>query len=482
MGALAESARAAFGEVRERHPGESFYFFALFTDAFAAYILPTSGSEEGLRRVAEKYVAEFGRTVEEQADGLRWSPVDSPYHMFGEDHFGPVLELLGRRGDPWQRDDDGLDAEIDARFEACFQALAMLDEEGFFGRGAERERVLVNVLQGDQSDRSILENARRLNPPGAVARLERDLDIPPSAGEFVTLGSRGAYQINALEYAPGPGLLVACGSGGDLFAWDLHGGSELLAADHPENYWGCALSADGRTLLLNDHKRVMRVDLPSGARHDLRIRDAWAIAISPDGAVVAVAEGDSVRACEVSGGRELWRVERPASALRFSGDGTLLALVGDARAKGVFVLDASDGALRQELQRAPTPVRTAPGLVWGPDDLLFAAVDQETGHIRLWRPHDGFASGPSFDPVSGEVADLAFSPDGVLLASAHVGGAVNVWDVASARHLERLRGAPESMDAVVFVGDRRVAAAGRDVDSGPPVHIWTVAFNDGEAR
>ncbi|GAA4227284.1 hypothetical protein GCM10022254_14590 [Actinomadura meridiana] len=470
---LVEAARAAFGEVRERHPGESFYFFALFTDAFAAYILPSCGSEEGLRSVAEKYVAEFGQTVEQQMDDLRWSPVDSPHHMGGEEHFRPVLELLERRGDPWQRHDDGLDAEVDGRFEACFRALEILDEEGFFGRGPERDRVLVNVLQGDQSERSVLENARRLNPPAAVARLERDLDIPAPEGEFVTLGSRGAYQIRALEYAPGPGLLVACGSGGDLFAWDLHGGRELLAAEHSDNYWGCALSADGRTLLVNDTKRVMRVDLSDGARHDTGIRDAWAIAISPDGATVAATGGGSVRAIDVAEGHELWRAERPASALSFSGDGSLLALIGDAHARGVTVLDASDGTLRHEIQRKPSR-----GLAWAPDDGLLATADQD-GHIRLWHSRDGFTPGPTFDPVPGDVTDLAFSPDGTLLATAHTGGDVNIWDIDSARHLERLHGTPETMNAVVFVGDRQVAAAGRDVDSGPPVHIWTVEFNAG---
>ncbi|SNS70848.1 protein of unknown function [Actinomadura meyerae] len=176
---LVVAGRAAFREARERNRGETFYSFALFSDVFAAYILPTCGTEEGLLRVAESYLAEFGGTVEEQAATLRWSPADSPYHMLGEEHFEGVLELLNRRGDPWQRlddpDRDAFDAEVGGRFEACFRALARLDEEGLFGRGAERERVVVNILQGDQSEESILDNARRLNPPEALVRLERDM-------------------------------------------------------------------------------------------------------------------------------------------------------------------------------------------------------------------------------------------------------------------------------------------------------------------
>jgi hypothetical protein len=166
------AARAAFRQARELHPDASFYCFALYTDASAAYILPTCGSEEGLRQDADAG----------QAERLRWNPPDWPCHLLGEEHFQDVLELLDSRGDPWQRDDDDVDAEVAARFDACFRALALLDAARFFGQGAERDQVIVTVLQGDQSDRSRLNNARRLNPPPAVARLERDLTRPRPAG------------------------------------------------------------------------------------------------------------------------------------------------------------------------------------------------------------------------------------------------------------------------------------------------------------
>jgi hypothetical protein len=117
---LVAAARAAFTQARELHPDESFYGYALYTDAFAAYILPTCGSEEGLRQVARRYADEFGGTVAEQADDLRWNPPDWPYHTLGEGHFAGILGLLESRGDPWQRDDDGRGAEVGARFEACF--------------------------------------------------------------------------------------------------------------------------------------------------------------------------------------------------------------------------------------------------------------------------------------------------------------------------------------------------------------------------
>ncbi|MFD0903498.1 DUF4303 domain-containing protein [Actinomadura sediminis] len=170
-GRLADAARAAFTQAREAHPGETFYCYGLYTGPLYEYILPTCSSEEGLRAVARVYAGEFGRMAGEYADELRWSAADSPHHLLGEHHFARVEELLESRGGSGAMDGAEVEAEVEVRREACFRALARLDDEGFFGRGDERDRVVVTVLQGDQSDESRLENARRLNPAAAVARL-----------------------------------------------------------------------------------------------------------------------------------------------------------------------------------------------------------------------------------------------------------------------------------------------------------------------
>jgi WD40 repeat protein len=478
---LVAAARAAFTQARELHPDESFYCYALYSDAFAAYILPTCCSEEGLRRVASRYAEEFGGTVAEKAEDLRWNPPDWPHHMLGEEHFAEVLGLLESRGDPWQRDDDGLDAEIDARFEACFRALTLLDAEGFFGQGAERDQVIVTVLQGDQSDRNRLENARRLNPPAAVTRLECYLDVSEPIGDPVTLGSKGADQITALAYAADARLLVACGSYGELFAWDLNDDRELLATTREASYRDATISADGQVLLVTDHQRLLRVELPGGARHDLGIKDARAIAVSPDGAIMAAARDGFVQARAVATGEQLWRLDRPASGLRFSSDGTLLALTGNVGVKGIALVDASDGSLRRDRELIRAAPRICSCLAWSCDDRILATADQKSGHIRLWHRRDtGFAAGRTLEPAAteasgpGEPADLAFSPDGTLLASAHRDGNLHIWQVGTGQHLQRLRGVQESMTAVVFTDDHHLAAAGRDIDAGPPVYLWTI--------
>jgi hypothetical protein len=163
---LAAAARRAFTEARRLRPDEVFYCYALYTDGVASYIVPTCSGDRALRETA----GQDPSAIEE----LRWSPCDSPYHELGAEEFAGVDRLLAARPDPYDEDEE---TEADVRFEACFQALASLDAEGFFGRGAERDRVIVTVLQGDQGVASRLANARRLNPPAAVERLADHLRL-----------------------------------------------------------------------------------------------------------------------------------------------------------------------------------------------------------------------------------------------------------------------------------------------------------------
>jgi hypothetical protein len=240
------------------------------------------------------------------------------------------------------------------------------------------------------------------------------------------------------------------------------------------------ISSDGRTVLLNDHKLVRRVDLSVGTGHDTTIESAWTIALSPSGATVAAAIDRSVRAFDLATGRELWRLEGAASCLRYASDGAFLAVAGDRALGGVVLVDAADGMPRQEL--IATEPRTEHRLAWSADSQILATGDCRSRRIRLWRRGpDGFITGPVLGPpphhgradgYDDEIRDVAFSPDGGLLACAHSNGDVHVWNVGTGRHVRHLRGMQESMNAVAFLNDHSLAAAGRDVDFGPPVYVW----------
>jgi Domain of unknown function (DUF4303)/PQQ-like domain/WD domain, G-beta repeat len=477
--AIADAARRAFTQVRVENPAERFYCFALFASGVVGVIEPTCMGEQALREEAQDAVDAGGGSLETNLTELRWSPVDSPYYLHGEEHFAEVQRLLDARPDPYELDGDAeAKAEVQARLEACFDALAQLDREGFFGRGEQRDRVLITVLRGHQSDRSLLRDARRLNPATVIQRLADDLQIPQPIGSFTTLGFRAVYQVVALAYAPAASVLAAGGPGGEVFAWDLAGGRELLDATQDDACWAMALSSDGRLLVTADGAEVVRIDLVSGERTRLaRLADKiCGLGISPDGTIVVAGGWDgTVSAFETRTGQERWRVAFLAKCLRFSPDGQLLALAG----AGVMLVDPADGSVRRRLLRRPS-ISTYQHLAWSPDARTVAIGSEGPRGQRLsvWRWQD-----PTGDPrplrlpeaetqLRDAVCDLTFSPSGAVLASAHAEGDIHLWNTESGEHRLRLRGRQESMAAVVFIDEHRLAAAGLDLDCGPPVYIW----------
>ncbi len=54
--------------------------------------------------------------------------------------------------------------------------LGELDREGLFGAGTERERLVLSIWEGDQSNRSRYDFAKALNPPTVAARFGRELN------------------------------------------------------------------------------------------------------------------------------------------------------------------------------------------------------------------------------------------------------------------------------------------------------------------
>jgi hypothetical protein len=69
------------------------------------------------------------------------------------------------------------------------------------------------------------------------------------------------------------------------------------------------------------------------------------------------------------------------------------------------------------------------------------------------------------------VEDVAFSPDGKTLAMASQEGNVHLWDVASGRLLETLKGHSSGVNAVVFPPDGRTLASGSFDET---VRLWNV--------
>ncbi|WP_236609497.1 DUF4303 domain-containing protein [Leifsonia xyli] len=95
--AVREAARDAWNALRTAHPDDTFYYFGLWTTPLAHRPAPTAASIEGLDRAVAELRADG---VERRPEELRWSVNDSPYDLYGDEHFRPVAALFEEFGYP----------------------------------------------------------------------------------------------------------------------------------------------------------------------------------------------------------------------------------------------------------------------------------------------------------------------------------------------------------------------------------------------
>ena len=241
-------------------------------------------------------------------------------------------------------------------------------------------------------------------------------------------------EITTVAYSA-DGRLLATGSGDEsvrIYARDdpdsdpdryEFGHAVTSVAISPNNRWlAVGLAAHDAVLLeLSDGS----VDLLAG--HTDNITD---VAFSPGGDLLAVSSQD--------GNVTIWNPNAPAepvnvlddhdrvvSAVAFSGDGQRLAT--GSWDQSVLVFEVGD------LDAAPVVLRhdgSVADLAWRPDgNLLAVALDNSTALWDLTAPDlIAAASNPVQVPARGPSAtSVAFSPDGVWLGTVGAGGDANLW-------------------------------------------------------
>ena len=257
------------------------------------------------------------------------------------------------------------------------------------------------------------------------------------------------------------------------------GYQSTLAMERPSV--GFSYSSDGQRVLAKDDGLLMFWSLsePNQVRQ-IPIADPYLTRaqLSPDGEVAALLRGDQrLQLIRTSDGALLHTIPRVSngSQIRFSADSTLLATVTST--DPVQVWRVADGRL---LQTVPHEYGTS-FAGFRPDNTLithtldgfwgtyFETAFSSDGRLRAVGGEDGsislvdMASGQTLRTLKGHhtnIQALAFSPDGILLASSAQGKdeSVRVWRVADGQQVA-LYLTPTKAYALVFAPDNRTLAA-----------------------
>jgi len=261
-----------------------------------------------------------------------------------------------------------------------------------------------------------------------------------------TLSTQVGAQFGGISFSP-DGRLLAAGSNGHAYLWNLTNGLRLATLDDPGDGAGAeAFSPAGKLLADGDSvlNRVYLWNTVTGLR-------AATLAAPGPGGIDGVA---------------------------FSRDGRLLA-AGDSN-KHVYVWDVGTGQLTLALANASIDG----GVAFSPDGRLLAAagVTGRGGLTYLWDTSTGKLTATLRDPGGQGVNAVAFSPNGKVLATGDINGWVYEFDTANTD----LAGTGAStglappgqrgpINAVAFSRDGTLLAA---ADGNGHAYVWDAAAND----
>ena len=311
-------------------------------------------------------------------------------------------------------------------------------------------------------------------------------DLDDQRETLVLSGHRGA--VVDIQFIDGGTRLISASNAGDTRVWDLefeapgtltwnaHPGRGAVGnrvTFSPDSQTLLTTTGEGASALWNADTGfvIMRPTILSG------IADFLGGAFSPDGSIFAlggVGTFVETRTFDAVTGERLHNFPKDFayanSDVAFSPDGSRLATVANGGFfpyDGPKIWDVATGRMVRSLSKVHAEIGER-SVAWSPRGDLIATGSPDGG-TRIWNAQ----TFEMLESLDADVLDLAFSPDGSMLATA--GRELLVWDVTTWQQSAPFSGLSAWMSAISFSPDGSQLLGGGD-DATP--RLWDVATGD----
>jgi WD40 repeat protein len=311
---------------------------------------------------------------------------------------------------------------------------------------------------------------------GKIRIFDIDSKDPVSTRPFLSPKSPQPGLFEAFVLSPDEKLLAA----GDqskirVFQMENLQQSQTLE-DHSYFTYGLAFSQDASTLISSDASTAVHVwDVPEKkVRRTFELPQAMqqgagplrSMSLAPGGRILATASGDNHVELRNRTTGEVLRTldaQEPVTGVAFSPTGETLATVGGS----VQLWNVTRGARTATLTGHTAEIAS---IAWSPDGKLLAtgSADQT---VRLWNVTTQQATAV-LQGHTAEVQTVAFTPDGQRLVSGSSDSTVRIWDALKGTATDTLTDHVGAVTAVAVAPDgATIASAGEDA----LVRLWDAA-------